>query len=169
MANKKISELIDAEELTGAEFVPVNQSGITKKVAMSDIRSVGGKELEYAERLTNDASSDTVNYKDIAGLAITLTGDGVTPIMLEVWIFAGQHSAASSSVTIVLQEGTTLLAFSSAQVAGAGGFSSPACIRRRIIPTVGSHTYKVSFRPVGAGTATIWCDPTAPAFIRATN
>lgn len=163
----RISELPASSPLVGDEAVPVVQAGETRQAPLNQLR--GGQELAYAEIQANFLHSGNV-YANVPGLSITIEADGTTPIILESWIYALQHNTAPAWAQASIREGETELSTSIYIVAVNNDFSTAILLRRRLVPTAGTHTYNISIRtPSGGGTgsAQLYANNIAPAYITA--
>lgn len=169
MADKKISELLTATALTGDEIIPIDQGGVTKKTTMSEVfLGKSTSELGYAERSTDFIAGATLNvYEDIPSVSITITGNGIKPIMLEAWIYTITHSVANGRIGVAIREGSTVITNGFHRKAGVSHASTPMFIRRRIIPSAGPHTYVLSVYGYDAGTATLLTANNSPLYLRA--
>jgi hypothetical protein len=132
------------------------------KIAASVLQS-SGAELGYAEITTPQSTTTTGTYIDIAGLSVTVTV-GSRPIVVRAFTPNLGHSAVTA-FNGYIREGSTDLVFG--QRAGRGaGEQGEFNISRRLAPSAGSHTYKVSMLMVGAGTMSFAAAATAPAYIQ---
>jgi len=122
MADKKISALSNASTpLTGAEQVPVVQSGTTVKTTVSDIRSGGVLQVVNATYATQTLSTSST-YAD-TGLTASITPKFSTSKIL---VLVNQNGVAKkststsfNSVNIQLLRGASVLA----KIAGGYGYT----------------------------------------------
>jgi hypothetical protein len=122
MADKKISALSNATTpLTGAEQVPVVQSGTTVKTTVSDIRSGGVLQVVNATYSTQTLSTSST-YAD-TGLTASITPKFSTSKIL---VLVNQNglskkgtSSAFNALNMQLLRGTTVLA----KIAGGYGYT----------------------------------------------
>lgn len=134
-----------------------------------------GAELAYAQitasvnlTATTEAAAQTV-------ISTTLTLDG-SPIIVEFYTPQGSApNVTGSFLNLNLWDGSTNMGFVHSVFSGTAAYVSASVnIRRRITPTVGSHTYSIrgyvgssgtGVVAAGAGGAGAW----SPAFIRVTR
>lgn len=138
--------------------------------AWTQVSSVsGGVELGYAERTSNFATSTSAApYADVTGLSITITVAS-RPIMLKFWSGQGYHAVAGGAGQIRIQEGTTELALAAPSGSGANE-AGPIVAMRRIAPSAGSHTYKVTLASIlQVGNYNLFASATSPMFLQATE
>lgn len=130
----------------------------------------------YAE-ITASFTSATLNASySTAAITMTITGDGVTPVMIEAWMQSVYYStlASNSQVRTQIWDGTigsgTLLAGSDIIEASANNPRGAVNIKRRIAAFSGSKTITLAVRQDSAVNcvAVIEAGSTSPAFLRAT-
>jgi hypothetical protein len=73
MTTKKISELPDANELAGSEFIPVVQDNATRKTSVSELRD-GLATAEHAHALADITDAGTAAGEDIEAFATAAQG-----------------------------------------------------------------------------------------------
>lgn len=102
----------------------------------------GGKELGYAATLTAQTSIGTT-ITDLTSLSVSVTCDGVSPILIIAKVIVQQKTAASPFVALLIREGTTEHggSYSNHYAADTYGVHT---VMARLIPSAGAHTYKVS-------------------------
>jgi hypothetical protein len=129
-------------------------------------RAPGGRELGYAEIVADDVNA-TAAARDVAGLSVTVPV-GSRPIKVEFYSGGVKNGTLNQFADIQIKEGGTVIA-----EAFAGGTTAaalfPCKIERRLTPSAGSHTYKITSAPLSSGTVTIAAAATNPAFIRVTE
>lgn len=133
-----------------------------------------GTEAGYAERTSSwtQANAAANTTYDITGLTTTFTADGTSAYQVEVFIPGLIVSSGTPDVYAWLLEGATLLQASGRRQVAANVAQGEVTLRRRITPSAGAHTYKVSARTSAGGAGiTLYAnaDPTYPAFIRVTK
>ena len=101
-----------------------------------------GAELGYAERITAwDNTSATVGaWTDVPGLSITVTV-GERPIVLDMTAYT--LSDVTGDVNVSIFEGATEIVRSLHRAAATSDYAT-AIVKRRLNPSPGIHTYKVS-------------------------
>ena len=149
-----------------AVFYVVGAAGSPRFKAADGVeRVLSGGELGYAQITANPAGITT--QVDIAGLSITVTADGIRPIYLEAFLPTITVGTAGGFFRAMLYEGATLLQLAdSGEAAVNGDTVGGLLVPLRLIPSAGSHTYKVAGVST-AGTGQISAGGTFPAFIRA--
>lgn len=121
-----------------------------------------GGEVAYAQITSDYVGNTTVS--DVTGLTITFTADGTSQYVIEFWgLIITSTDAAAGSVKIM--EGATEIARCAKEGGVLTGQLCARLARARIIPTAGSHTYKITLL-ASAGTATVRASVN-PAHIRA--
>lgn len=137
---------------------------------------VHGEELGYAERTTNDTTTNTslvdadLAANTIGGLTFTVTGDG-NPVDVEFRCSGAYHSTANTRVNAVL------LVNGSSVNGDLGAADSPSTsggpslsFKRRLVLTDGvSYTFEVAKRVAAAGTGTYVAAATFPMYLAATR
>jgi hypothetical protein len=128
--------------------------------------SYAPQELGYAQ-ITADVTTTSTTMVDATGLSVSVQV-GSRPVMVEFWTGEGRTTDTVDKRIIVELYDTTAsaaLAFGivTCPVSDSG---SDLSIRARLTPAVGARSYKVRFRTVAAGTATIRASSASPAFIR---
>ena len=79
MANKKISQLDDANALTGSETLPIVQNGETKKTTVGDLKKqLPAVSITAEDGVDIDLGVDT--YKDARMIKYSWTGDNGTAV-----------------------------------------------------------------------------------------
>lgn len=134
-----------------------------------------GTELDYAEvtspvtvSSTTEAGADTV----ISGNPVSY--DGSTVVIVEFYAYAIANGGSTFQVVVTLWDGATDLG-RIAQVIPFGTASGwvPCCVRKRLTPSNGSHTFHIkAWRVGGNGTIHAGVGGTAagmPAYIRITK
>lgn len=130
----------------------------------------------YAEITTNFTSASlAAGARSTAVHTITITGDGVTPMMLEAWASNIYSLTAAGHVEFEIWDGTigsgTLLAVAQQYQTAAGQSTGPWSVIKRLPAFSGSKTINVAVRNVDGGTRVqnVQCiSSTAGSFIRAT-
>lgn len=118
--------------------------------------AAGTTELGYAERTTNDSTTNTayasVGSNKISGLSVTVVGEGL-PVLVEFFCPSVVHSVANTATAAVLL--TNGAVTSGQQGFGEASTSAGLILRRRRILTPGtSYTFEVGKYVVAAGTGT---------------
>jgi hypothetical protein len=123
----------------------------------------GVDELGYAERLTNDSSTSTT-LADITGLAVTVLTRG-KPIEVEFEAGHVNQLTANAGYKFAILEDGVIVTRALANLHPALYSWGPVRRKVRLLPTPGSHTYKVQFACSAAGTLTLGAsDPVAGAY-----
>ena len=112
-------------------------------------------ELGYAERTTNDTTTNTdynaVTTNKISGLSVTVVGQGL-PVLVEFYCPLGQHSVTGSGVAVALVINGAL---TSGQYVTSNGIDSMVLRRRLLLAAGASYTFEVGMWLVTtAGTGT---------------
>lgn len=148
---------------SGAQFSATNLTLLADK---------GNSQIAYAERTSQVLVANHVanTSYDITDLSITVTADGVHPIMLEAWLSAVVVSGGTPDVRVWIVEGANIIQAASKRQVAANIATGEYKLERELIPTAGNHTYKAIMRSTAGGAGiSIYAnaDPTFPAFIRA--
>lgn len=124
-------------------------------------------ELGYAERTTNDTTTNTAYASSpsnkISGMSVTVVGTG-QPVEIEFYCPQVYHSVANTVVSAELLIGGALaggqFASENSPSTAAGPFLT---IKRRLILTAGtSYTFEVGKSISGAGTGTYFASADSP-------
>jgi hypothetical protein len=124
-------------------------------------------ELGYAERTTNDTSTNTsfggAASNKITGLTVTVTGTG-RPVEIELFIASVQHSTINSYVgAVILMDGAVIAAGNGSSPATTNG--RPLILKARKVLTNGqSYTFEIG-KNTQAATATYGADPSYPMYL----
>jgi|GEM_PF-6134200 hypothetical protein len=121
----------------------------------------------YTEATANVASAALT--EDTADVVLTASSsivcDGISAIEITFWAFSVRPDAttAARSVNFYLYEdGASIGRVGLAATAALGSDNKPTMIRRRFVPTAGTHTYSIR-TAVNAGTALISAGPAGHA------
>jgi hypothetical protein len=128
-------------------------------------RQIAGNTLGYAE-ITSNFTTTTVSDKvDVTGLSVTVTvPSGGRRIKITGFCGAFRTTAASNSFSqLYIQEGTTVLQSLSNTLCDSYYF--PTVIIASVVPSAGSHTYKITTSQSAEGTITVAAGATYPSFI----
>jgi hypothetical protein len=129
------------------------------------IAEPAGLELGYAEITAAPAGITAQAATDIAGVAVTVTV-GTRPIRVIGEVDNAANSIAGGAIQFSLREGNTQLAAITATSAAAGAVQPIGQFSRRLAPTPGQHTYKMSWQAVYAGTVSAGASATDPISIQ---
>lgn len=134
-------------------------------IAVGENAGFRGVELGYAERVTDATTTNTGAYDDVTGMSITVNV-GIRPIMVRAFARDIRHSAVNGNVYFRIAEGATAIV-ASVYCSSTVNASQSAYVERRLTPSPGLHTYKLTTALIGAGTGTIIADATdGPMFIQ---
>ncbi len=126
-------------------------------------RTLGYKQILSAYSGTTNSG----NGDDVTGLSVPFIADGLTKIRATIGGKSVRSSSgASGIVSVRVVEGTTELASVTQQITTNGYNMNPNVQSSLITPSAGLHTYKANLNQGGAGTQTLDCAATNPAFIR---
>lgn len=121
-------------------------------------------ELGYAQITSNFFTATTGSEVDVTGLSTTVTVPaGGRRIKISVYLPAFNSSNAVSC-HVSIAEGAAILTSSNLDVI-TGNKDIPISVSYCAVPTVGSHTYKVTVRSEGATTMTCKAAAASPNFI----
>jgi hypothetical protein len=176
MADTKISALSADTTLDATDEAVLNSGGTTKKITGANLMaSMPGYEIAYAQitsPVTISATSEATAQDVISSGAITYDGTAV-------WIEFNAprvDQGAAGEIILVLQDGSTALGWIGYWSVGAVATiqqRNPASLRRKLTPSAGSHTYKITgFRSTVNGTVQAGAGGSAafmPASIRVTK
>jgi hypothetical protein len=133
-----------------------------------------GAELAYNQitALVNVTAANSATAQTIVTAPAT-TFDG-SPVVVEFYApYITVPNVSGGWVQTALWDGSTDTGILSFTFGSAGtGIATPVCLRRRLIPTVGSHTYSIrAFQAGGTGVVGAGTGPGGyqPAFIRVTR
>lgn len=132
------------------------------------ITAARGLELGYAEIVADYGSTSlAVTEADVPGLAVTVTCDGITPVELEFWGVCQKQQNVGAFLVYLYEGSTVLQAAVCIPVVGAVNEQTGAYLKRRLVPSAGSHAYKVrvALTTVGGKITTA----SGPAFIQVTS
>jgi hypothetical protein len=184
MADTKISALTAATTLADTDELVIASSGASKKITGANLKAsvpgTGGggvTELSYVEFTSIvTVASTTESSGTLIVTAGAITADGSTPIWVEFFT-PGLVPPTSSNNAIYLNlfEGSTnLTRWTQVNATSATATQVPALLKRKLTPTAGSHTYKVTAfadnttgPAVRAGTGGTSAPP--PGYIRITK
>lgn len=124
-------------------------------------------EIGYAETSTPTTGVTNASVVDLTGLSTTVTVPNGATLVIEGWIPQIYSSVSGDRNDLYIREGATSLAiayaYSTVSSQGQGG----AYVRKRIQPSAGSHTYKISLiRGAGSGSLSTYCDSTTLAHMQ---
>jgi len=138
MANTTISALPSATTpLSGTEVVPIVQSGVTKKVAASDIAVSGGVKSFQTSLSGLTPSTATAGVVTLAGTLGTASGGtGLTSFTANGVVYASSSSALTTGSALTF-DGTTL---SSASVSYKGSTSGTVTLTAPAVAGTQSYT-----------------------------
>lgn len=138
-----------------------------------------GYEYDYVESTTADTSI-TASAEASADVIITanaVTYDGTTKIVVEVFLdsIALPENASTNAFIIYLFDGSSSLG-TIGTVRGKASDETrlPLCLKRRLTPSSGAHTYSARAIVLGGGTGHVYLGPggdgeTGPGYIRQTK
>lgn len=130
------------------------------------VLETGGRELAYAEIVSNFTTSST-SAVDVPGLSVNPTV-GARPILIELWCYR-LFNTGPYVTYLDIMEGATLRSRAEIDIIGANqGVVGYA--RRRLAPAAGAYTYKaVLISGNAAGTATVTAAAAAPTHLEVTE
>lgn len=124
-------------------------------------------ELGYAERTTNDTTTNTAYASaasnKISGLSVTVVGEGL-PVLIEFFATIAYHSVANTSVSAALVVNGATTSGQAATVFSPSTSAGPSLIlRRRMVLTAGtSYTFEIGKYVGAAGTGTYFAGANFP-------
>ena len=129
-------------------------------------------ELAYAERLTNDTTTNTTignaPSNKVSGLLVTVTGNG-RPVEIEVYCPAVLHTVANTYVGLaLLMDGVQVQLMQQSSPSTANGRSLIGKFRK-VLTAGQDYTFEVGKYCGAAGTATYGGGAGLPAYISATE
>lgn len=154
-----------------------NSAG-AEKVQNAPPEYLMGEELAYATITTTfvQPSTAAANVYN-AGLSVTVTGDGVNPVVLTCTAAYAESNAATPTFGVMIVDGGTGTPMSGfTYTAGHAifepsgtGKSMPVNVTTRIAPFTGTKTFTVATRndSGGAATVSLYADANVPATLRA--
>jgi hypothetical protein len=125
-------------------------------------------ELGYAEIYSN-VTVTALNSAPILipGMSVSVECDGLTPLLVEAWVYSITQSAVTRQSNLYLYEDGNVIGQAVFYNNVAFQPSSPILLRRRYTPAAGAHTFslKAAVGP-SAGTMTFYAATWIPAHIR---
>jgi PKD repeat protein len=176
MADTKISALSADTTLDATDEAVLNSGGTTKKITGANLMaSMPGYEIAYAQitsPVTISATTEGAAQDVVSSGAVTYDG---TAVYIEFYAPRVDVGAAAETI-LVLQDGATALGwigYFSVGAVTAIQQRTPARLSRKLTPSAGSHTYKITgFRVTVNGTVQAGAGGSAafmPAYIRVTK
>lgn len=145
----------------------VGSCGVVKRSTIDTFAETGSTELGYAERTSNDTTTNTAyassTSNKISGLSVTVVGQGL-PVLVEFFCPGVFHSVAATGVSVTLITNGALTSGQLATVDSSATNKSRALVmRRRMVLTAGtSYTFEVGKYVDAAGTGTYTAVADAP-------
>lgn len=148
-------------------YIPGDLSGNWDKIDAAHAPSVApGQQIVYSALATNQT---TVNTADPGAVLNSFSAASFTavPHFFHIMIPRLAHSVGSGTVRFRLKEGgTDLVGIVGAQCSATAGVNVNLSILAPFTPTVGTHSYVVSWWTTTAGTLTIGSTGFSPAILR---
>jgi hypothetical protein len=115
--------------------------------------SITGDEMAAVERTdVHTIAATTAAGADTVLSFPPLTFDGVTPIIVEFFVPSVSINTAGSAIYVNLWDGATDLGYWGQQLPVNTGQNWPIVLRRRLIPSAGTHTFTIKAWKTGGGT-----------------